>query len=343
MSQHRNLSLDFIRAISLILIIFYHYNCAIAGFISEDMVVFNGYGFTSPIGVSLFFILSGASLMLSTQSNYSLINFYKKRFLAIFPLFWATYILFILVITVIFQLNPFLGRNPATFALTIIGLDGLLSYKIPNYYLIGEWFLGCIIILYILFPALRYLYLKNKFLLIAASFATCIILVNIYNLDMPLFFFPLYRVFEFVFGMYFMYVITIQSFNLSKIRHLIIAIVSFMGLFIIFLFGITKYLFVSTTVIGIISFIFLSSFSNLFVNYIPKQFIRFLSKYSYAAFLVHHQILNLVVSHPKIILILNTTQNRIVLFIALYLFIYLISYLIYNSVRYLLRNSFAVL
>lgn len=342
--MQRDFSLDVIRTVAILFVIFYHYNSAIISFISKDMAFFKDHEFTGRTAISLFFILSGASLMLSTHSNYSIINFYKKRFLAIFPLFWFTYIVTLLVLTVVFPRYLFVGINPVQFVYTIIGFDGfLLYYKIQTQYLVGDWFLGCIIILYILFPMLKILFLKNKHLLITASFAICVIIANIYDLNKQpeVSIFPLYRVFEFVFGMYFMYFMSTYNFNLSKIKRIIVAVASCISLIIIVLFEFTNNAFVSYTFVGVLFFVFLFSFSNLSMKYIPKQLIRFISKYSYAAFLVHHAIVIIAVQNSKNIL--NTTQNSIAMFVALLLFIYLVSYLVYNSLRYLLRNSFAVL
>ena len=134
MQINRNFSLDFIKGVSILLIIYYHYNCAIVRIISNELVLSNYYGFTSPIGVSLFFILSGASLTLSTKENYSIFSFFRKRFLSIFPLFWMTYILATFANSLLFQYNHFAGKNPLTFFLTIFGIDGFLFLKIPNYY-----------------------------------------------------------------------------------------------------------------------------------------------------------------------------------------------------------------
>lgn len=130
--QGRDFPLDFIRAISILLIIFFHYNCAVERFTPIGKVFFKYYAFTGNIGVSMFFILSGASLMISTGRDFSLVNFYKKRFLAIYPLFWTIYIILLIGILIILQSNPFQGRNPATFLLTVIGLDGFLAYRVPN-------------------------------------------------------------------------------------------------------------------------------------------------------------------------------------------------------------------
>ena len=51
------------------------------------------------IGVSIFFMLTGASLMLSTKDWRGCTEFYKKRFLAIFPSFWLVYIIVFLIKT----------------------------------------------------------------------------------------------------------------------------------------------------------------------------------------------------------------------------------------------------
>lgn len=36
--------------------------------------------------------------------------------------------------------------------LSLLGMDGYFQYRGPNYYLIGEWFFGAIVFLYILYP-----------------------------------------------------------------------------------------------------------------------------------------------------------------------------------------------
>lgn len=43
---------------------------------------------------------------------------------------------------------------PWTLILTFFGVDGYFLYAIPNYYRIGEWFLGGVIMLYLLYPIL---------------------------------------------------------------------------------------------------------------------------------------------------------------------------------------------
>jgi peptidoglycan/LPS O-acetylase OafA/YrhL len=51
--------------------------------------------------------------------------------------------------------NLFYNGSPKSMLLTLVGMDGYLSYRYPqNYYLIGEWFLGALVLLYLLYPLL---------------------------------------------------------------------------------------------------------------------------------------------------------------------------------------------
>jgi peptidoglycan/LPS O-acetylase OafA/YrhL len=336
MNQHRDFSLDFVRGISVLLIIFYHYNCAIVSTISNDLTLFKYYGYSGTLGVSMFFILSGASLALSTQSNYSLASFYKKRFFAIFPIFWAAYILIVMSNAIIFQSNPFVGRNPLTFLLTILGIDGFLWYKIPNYYLIGEWFLGCIIILYILFPIIKIIFNKNKYLLLFLSFIFCTFLDKFYALDMLLLRFPLFRIFEFIFGMYF---VTFLKRN-SHRRDYILLLISTLGILLFFWFESYCNLFVSNAILGILFFVFLSISLKLHENYIPKKAISFLSKYSYVAFLLHHVMIEKILIYSRNHFLI--TNYNFIIFLATLILVYSISFAFYSSLKCLLQNSISI-
>ena len=51
----------------------------------------------------------------------------------------------------------FYNGSPKSMLLTLLGMDGYLSYRFPqNYYIIGEWFLGALIILYLVYPLLTW-------------------------------------------------------------------------------------------------------------------------------------------------------------------------------------------
>ena len=337
MKTNRNIHLDLIRGISILCIIFLHFNTAIACIVSNDLILFKYYNYVGSIGVSMFFILSGASLTLSTQNNYSLASFYKKRFLAIFPVFWSTYILVVFADAIFSQSPRFVGRNPLSFLLTITGLDGFLLYLGPNYYVIGEWFLGCIIILYGLFPLARYLFVKNRYLLLFSSLVLCIFLEKIYNFDMLIIRFPPFRIFEFVSGIFIVSVIN----NLSKKHSFFILIISSIFIWLIFLLNASTSIFVSNAILGVLFFLMIFSASNLGGSRIPVSIISFFSKYSYIAFLVHHVIIIKLLSSAKISML--TQYHKYTVFFAVVFTIYFFSYIFYSLLRKLFRTSIDVL
>jgi peptidoglycan/LPS O-acetylase OafA/YrhL len=338
MPKDRNFSLDVIRAVSVLMIIFFHYNCETVRIISKDVNLLSFYGYAGNIGVSMFLILSGAALTFSTRESFSIGNFFKKRFLAIFPLFWTVYILFVLGSTILLRTYLFPDRHPVSFILTILGIDGLMTYRGLNYYLIGEWFLGCILILYLLYPAIRYLFYINKHVLLVISLVLCLVLERIYCLDMPLLWFPLFRMFEFVFGMYF---ITFSKEHVQK-QNILLLIISASGILTILLFYTGGSVFISNIAVGILCFTALISLSNMHLPKSPlfRESIRILSKYSFTAFLLHHLML---------VQIVQTFQNYLwmpylnwAVFFATLIFIYLCAYAVYNALRSLLRTPIAV-
>ena len=88
------------------------------------------------LAISMFIIMSGLTLSLSTKSDFSIIKFYKKRILAIMPSYWLSYIF----VAIIFS---FLGKTIGDgkywkLILTFLGLDGFFLYKMPSFYLVGE-------------------------------------------------------------------------------------------------------------------------------------------------------------------------------------------------------------
>ena len=159
MRKERLFYLDFIRAIATISIIMTHFNAryiyAGAQYIYKAIIsttFFNIY--IGDWGVSLFFIISGAALMYVYQEKLEYKRFYKKRFESLYPMFWMAYIIAFIGL---FYLNKgmFLQAPKKNFILTIIGFDGYLAANVPTFYILGEWFLGCIILFYVLFPLLR--------------------------------------------------------------------------------------------------------------------------------------------------------------------------------------------
>lgn len=326
-AEERVLYLDIIRAAAICLIIIFHFNThALALGVTTSAIFWEtsfggGHGFLGNIGVSLFITLSGASLMLSTRGGFDAKAFYKKRFLSIYPLFWLTYAVTFLALLLLHRNIP-AQAQPWTFLLTIAGLDGFLSYAIPNFYLLGEWFLGFIIIMYIFFPFLRYLFLEYP--LFAGLLCLCITLTvgKYYNLTMTVDRFPLFRISEFMFGMVFIYLFRPSH----KAMNLLLFGMAGLLFYRSFPYGLPHPF--GLVVQGLCIFVCLACVSELFNEVLFARAIRFVSAHSYGAFLVHHVLLIQVLPlfkdrHMGIF-------NSYSLFFLLLIFIYGLSFLLTN-------------
>ena len=204
MKQKRIFSFDFIRVLAMVMIVVFHYNAfMIDSKVQAEPILFIQYanGTMAHIGVSLFFILSGASLMYSYGDGLDLKTYFKKRFLSIYPLYWITYAAFFLHFYVINHTPMAISRK--TLILSFLGMDGYLYYRIPNYYLVGEWFVGCIIIIYFLFPLLRRLVLRWPAATAAVTVLLYIPYLHFYPFMMEDQRFFLTRIPEVMLGMYF--------------------------------------------------------------------------------------------------------------------------------------------
>lgn len=151
--------IDLIRTICCIGIIVYHFVCHTASKLSILKNTVNSN--VGEIIVTVFFIVSGFVLYHSNKEITSLKKFYWKRFKSIFPSFYLCWLIFY-VINVLKVRTPFYAGNPLKLLLTLIGQDGYTQLRIVNYYTVGEWFLGALIIVYALYPLLLKLHKKNS-------------------------------------------------------------------------------------------------------------------------------------------------------------------------------------
>lgn len=192
--KKRIVSLDVIRVFSCLCVLLVHFNAAISGWTGGIFVypnsllgnyILSGRVYIGGLGVSLFFILSGASLMYTHKPERGLRYFYKKRVFNIYPMFW---IAFAIATAFDFLSNKAMGfAKPANILYSIAGMDGYfgtLGLITTEYYKLGEWFLGCIILLYVLFPLL-YKGIERKPILttgcVCAIYILCIRLVPVFG------------------------------------------------------------------------------------------------------------------------------------------------------------------
>lgn len=138
----RVVELDIIRAAAIIIILFGHSYSYLPTVTLNSVVAF----FTS-FAYVLFFFISGYVLYLNHPSFRQLnevTDFFKKRVLRIFPLYW-------LVLALWFLLGvPFASRLDAL--VIIFGLQGFLSPMYSSVLATGWWFIGVILVLYTIYP-----------------------------------------------------------------------------------------------------------------------------------------------------------------------------------------------
>lgn len=149
--------LNIIRAIATIIIVIFHFNCNLDIYsinVPNNLFYKTANGDFGVIGVAMFFMLSGVALMYNYDDKIDYASYSKKRFLNIYPSFWIAYAS-VFLYNFYNQLSIPINIPKYTLLFSLIGMDGYFSYLFKNFCLVGEWFLGAIIILYILFPLFR--------------------------------------------------------------------------------------------------------------------------------------------------------------------------------------------
>ena len=137
----RIIELDILRAVAIIIIVFSHF-----GYFLPTVNLSKEFAYQIiSYGIALFLFISGFVLHLNhpsfTQHN-SLADFYKKRVLRIFPLYW-------LAIAVVY-VQGYHYASPINALVVIFGLQGFLAQTLAD--LGGWWFIGVIIVLYAIYP-----------------------------------------------------------------------------------------------------------------------------------------------------------------------------------------------
>lgn len=284
--------LDVLRVFAMLLVITFHYA---AVYETLGISHFNflcqtpNYDFGN-VAVTIFFILSGGLLYkkYGCIAKGSLKKFYIKRIKSIYPPFFILnlYIPIAMVRHWISDGNPFFAGHPAKLLLTLVGMDGYIQeFGVSTYFFCGEWFIGAIIILYVLYPLLAKLY--KRF-----SLAMVLILVTLYASQ---FFFlgesiyminimPLTIILKFCLGF-----VLVE--HLERFRKKIIPIVCFFILFFLTFVDVPG-------ILNVDCFGFIASLCFFFVVFwgTPKllkfnsgsELVKKLASLSYCVFLVHH-------------------------------------------------------
>ncbi|HYG51963.1 MAG TPA: acyltransferase, partial [Flavobacteriales bacterium] len=156
----RLLHLDYLRGLSALGIMMFHYCSWTMGRFESDSFL----GRFGVYGVSIFYVLSGITLFhvykkKLTATFSSLVDFFKKRFLRIFPLYWVATISTLIL----------LGYNPGIFKLGI-HLSGLFGFvKWHESIAVGSWSIGNELVFYAVFPFILFTARKSLWLLVLIS------------------------------------------------------------------------------------------------------------------------------------------------------------------------------
>ncbi len=293
MKKERILYFDVIKLIAVILVFTCHFTRTLEYFgINFDFKVLPDAIFSlysGSLGVTLFFIISGAALMYVYEEYLELKSFYKKRFFGIYPMYWIAFI-------VCFFINFYINRGydhaipKKHIIFSIIGCDGVAAFYTSTFYQLGEWFLIVIILLYVLFPLLRKLVNKFPWLMLILTTAIGLLIAFNYNLTMPVDVFFINRIPEVIFGMVF--IKCIKKVNIFMFIPSVICLAAFE----IWQFPTLNQM-VRIYLVGVSSFMVLVFiFSHVKFNFI-KVISGFVSKYSYPIFLVHHALMFIFFRH----------------------------------------------
>ena len=177
MAKQRINSFDFMRSITAFIIIIYHFAnicCETPSYSNFPFFYTHANGvWGENTSVNIFFMLSGASLYYNHKDiKFSdLKKYYFSRFKGIFPMFYMLW-LFLYYQRSVLLGDLFFNGSPKYMLPSLFGMDGYLSYRFPNnYYFIGEWFLGALVFLYLLYPLLTFCMKHCKIILTVLLFA----------------------------------------------------------------------------------------------------------------------------------------------------------------------------
>ena len=264
-----------------------HFNATVTGYFTLPHKLFTS---TLPLGIylgdfgsSLFFIVSGASLALTVPAEQSPAQFYKRRARAVYPLFWRAWFV---VFSYRFVAHPgsFGGARTVTLVLTLLGLDNFAvaaGWVGTDFACVGEWFLGSILFLYLLFPLLQRGLRKRPWLTWALALAVCIP-VHLLGWDARL---VAVHIPEFLFGMTFL--------TLAGRTRYILAPLLLAGAVLAQPWD-GK---ITCALAGAGVFILLALAAPLLDRPWPRAVGAQLAKISYAVFLVHHVLIQELAAH----------------------------------------------
>ena len=276
-------SIDFIKGICALGVVLFHFECH---YTSRHLTFIMNY-FDSGAVVTAFFMVSGALLQYHYAQQTNLKEYYIKRWKAIYPMYYIAYIPCWMLNVVRHGSFTYAG-SPFAYLYTLLGIDGYLDTQTNTYHIVGEWFLGAIIVMYLLFPLIRWLFGKNKWVTVLGALALYLIFYNKPITHNSGFFTISSCLISFCLGMLF-----IEYRKQIMIRPVVL--VAALGYVLLGVVRLKMSLNASLHLLGICLFILLFALGEKIMA-CPRlePVFRKLSKLSYPVFLVHHVILQVI-------------------------------------------------
>lgn len=170
--KKRIIGLDILRDIGVIFIFLYHFFIEYINLAHGTDPIMPSVNYFANIWArpaSLFlFIISGYALMYNHEDELTTKEYYIRRFKGLFIPFYIAYTIMFLAY---FAVNNVAAGSTSplyTFVFTIIGVDAMVQEMSGGlgFYLIGEWFMSCIVFCYIFFPLFAKAVKKFKYVLL---------------------------------------------------------------------------------------------------------------------------------------------------------------------------------
>ena len=242
------------------------------------------------IACGLFVLISGATLALKGREEEPL-AFYKKRFIRVLVPFYIAYIIYFLIRVFTYKTIFIYGGVPKwKFIFTIFGIDEYLAANgIRTFTLgVGEWFLGCILLCYLVYPFLYKAHKKYKivtFIIMTIWFLFINYNYGRFNFAIPSHMNFLCQVYNFYLG-----ILLIDKEILGKLKKWLIVITIPVIIFF-YLYKISLALpdNIKTTIVLVATFITFYEFESVISSFEwLKKFTVFFNKISLEIYLVHH-------------------------------------------------------
>ena len=280
-------SIVFARAICCLGIVVFHYFCHS----NNHSKLFHSTSNSSwgYIYVTCFFSISGIVLYYNYPDNISIKKFYFKRWKSIFPIYYLCFLYFYHN-NVLESKNFFYAGNWTKLILTLIGVDGYLGYKFISYSMIGEWFLGAIIIIYCLYPIIVLIFNKKKFVLPIFLFFGFVIMAKTNYFEIEIYRNLITCFSSFYFGMVF---IKNKNFFSNKI---VIFIAFCINIFLYFKEIHSNFPLFIYQIQGFTFLIILICLGKIIMNSRLQSFFNEISRLSYCIFLFQHKTIRNVFS-----------------------------------------------